>query len=396
MQKSIYLFLVLMGLGCTSPDEKPEPTPTPTVDPIIMGLLDSAGNKLINQPLINSTSIAVHYKGQDFVGHYGELEKGKGNAPSDQTIYEVGSLSKVFTGTLAAKAVLDGKLCIEEKITNYLSEPYPNLAYKDQPILLKHLLTHSSGFPNVLPLELIPLATSEFLDPETPAKMGAILEHYNKAKFLEDLHTITIDTTPGIDYSYSSAGTEMVAHLLETTYQTDFEQLLKSFLQKEVGMMQTKIVLDDIEQKNLAVGYHAHHPTITTAMKKLPWGAGGNVKSTTPDMLKFIQYHLDNQAIAKESHQVLVPFTETIGLAYFWRVDASDEQLGTYYFHHGGVPRAQCFVFVVPKYDLGIFLITNQSGKETAKKLKMTVDAIIQGIIKQEESSSAPTEKEAH
>jgi CubicO group peptidase (beta-lactamase class C family) len=92
-------------------------------------LIDSAANRMIKKPLIHSTSIAIVYLGKEFIGHYGELEKGKNNCPDNETIYEIGSLSKTFAGTLAAKAVIEKKLNIDDEVQKYLPENYPNLKY---------------------------------------------------------------------------------------------------------------------------------------------------------------------------------------------------------------------------------------------------------------------------
>ncbi|SFN37286.1 serine hydrolase domain-containing protein [Salegentibacter flavus] len=353
----------------------------------IQQLIDSAANRLINEPLINSTSIGLIYNKQEYIGHYGELEKGKNNSPTNNTVYEIGSLSKVLTGTLMANAVLEEKLNLEDKVSKYLKKDYPNLAYENQPVKIKHLLTHSSGLPNVLPLKLNSLMTTDFLKQDTPSKIDSILKDYSQQSFLKDLHKISIDTVPGLNYSYSTAGTELAAHILENVYETEFEKLLTEFLSNEVGMEETFIALDQNNEKNLALGYHADHPDITLPMGKLPWGAGGGIKSTVPDMIKFIHHQLENNEVVEESHKVLVDYTDEVGVAYFWEVDASQVDLGKYYSHHGGVPRSQCFLFILPKYDLGIFLITNQSGKDTAPKMKKAIDEIIDGVIKHNEQN---------
>ena len=373
----VYGFL----FACTSPKKTNDEIKKTTHDDIT-SLIDDAGNTLLAKELINSTSIVVHYNGKDFIKHYGNLEKGKDNTPTDSTIYEIGSLSKVLTGTLIANAALDKKLNIEDGIIRYLDEDYSNLSYNDSIIKIKHLLTHSSGMPNILPLEINSLLT-DFLNYETPTKINKSLKKYNKTLFLEDLHTIKIDTVPGTNYSYSSAGTELTAHILENIYNTEFELLLENFLSKKIGMNNTKITLSENELKNLAVGYHVDNIAIAPPMAKLPWGAGGNIKSTATDMLQFIKYQLSNDKVVKESHKVIIPFTKEIGVAYFWQVDNSDKTLGIQYLHHGGVPRSQCYLFIVPKYNMGAFIITNQSGKDTAKKMKEAVDSLFYKIIQQ-------------
>lgn len=348
-------------------------------------LIDSAAAKMIKDPLINATSIAIYFDGKESINHYGELEKGKGNTPSNETLYEIGSLSKVLTGTIIAKAVLEKRISVEDDVNQFLNEEYSNLSFSNQNIKIKHLLTHSSGFPNMLPLELNPVL-SDFLNYDTPSKINEVLENYNETKFLKDLHSIIIDTIPGFKYSYSSAGTELTAHILEDIYKMDFENLLMNFLSKNLGMGNTKITLNQDEISKLAVGYHADNPEITTPMGKLAWGAAGNIKSTVPDMMKFIKYQLENDEIVQESHRLLVQFDEEFGISYFWKIDSSDQELGRYYSHHGGVPRSQCFIFIIPKHNLGAFIITNQSGKNTSSKMAEALNEIFEKITKTDKS----------
>lgn len=82
-------------------------------------LIDSVGAKMIKDILINSTSIAIYFDGEEYINHYGELEKGKGNTPSNETLYEIGSLSKVLTGTLIANAVLEKRISAEDDVNQF-------------------------------------------------------------------------------------------------------------------------------------------------------------------------------------------------------------------------------------------------------------------------------------
>ncbi|MFH6989961.1 serine hydrolase [Flavobacterium collinsii] len=75
---------------------------------------------MTEKPLSHSISIGILYHGKEFICHYEELEKGKNNAPNNETIYEITSLSKAFTRTLAAKTVIDKKLNVDDKVQKYL------------------------------------------------------------------------------------------------------------------------------------------------------------------------------------------------------------------------------------------------------------------------------------
>lgn len=374
-----YLLISVLLTNCSlSADKKTQTNPS---QKDIKKIIDNAANEFIKKPLIHGTSIGVFYRGQAYSGHYGVLEEEKQNKPSNATIYEIGSLSKVLTGTLVAQAVLEGKIKLEDKVDAYLDGNYSNLQFENHPVKIKHLLTHSGRFPNILPTSLAPLLTKDFLKHDSPAKINAILKTYTKNDFLEDLHKIHIDTIPGFKYAYSSAATELTAHILEQVYQEEFEVLLIKFLSEKIGMKSTKIRLNLNEKKLLAAGYHANNPEVTVPMGQLPWGAGGNVKTTVSDMLQFIQFELTKNDIVEESHKTLVEYNKTIGLSYFWQVHSGDEKLGKHYLHHGGVPRSQCFIYIIPEHNLGAFMITNQSGKATAKKLSTTLDKIFEGLL---------------
>lgn len=84
--------------------------------------------------------------------------------------------------------------------------------------------------------------------------------------------------------------------------------------------------------------------------------------------------------VVQESHRALVQFNQEFGISYFWKIDSSDQELGKYYSHHGGVPRSHCFIFIIPKHNLGAFIITNQSGKNTCSKMAEALNEIFEKI----------------
>ncbi|MFC5195369.1 serine hydrolase domain-containing protein [Bizionia hallyeonensis] len=380
MTKYILLTFLLIVLNCSDKPKQAIETQKNTGN--ITQIIDSLATKMVQDSLINATSIAIFFNGKEYIQHYGELEKGKGNTPTNNTIYEIGSLSKVLTGTLMAQAVLENKISLEDNITKYLNDGYSNLSFENHPVKIKHVLTHTAGLPNMLPPEMNTIM-GDFLNYETPAKINTVLEYYNQTKFLKDLHSIKIDTIPGYKYAYSSTGTELSAHILEIVYKTNFEDLLKKFYSEKVGMAHTKIKLNDTELSQLAVGYHVDNPIITSPMGKLPWGAGGNIKTTVSDMMKFVQYQLENNAIVQESHKSVFQYNDEFGLGYFWNIDKSNDTLGTQYTHHGGVPRSQCFMYIIPEHNMGAFIITNQSGMNTASKMLAILNPVFDELIQQ-------------
>ena len=95
----------------------------------------------------NAVSITVYDNGKSFIGHYGELDKNIGNKPTNQTLYEIASVTKTMTGYLVACAINEGKVNLESVVYDILGEEFKNLKYKEEPIRIKHLITHTSGLP---------------------------------------------------------------------------------------------------------------------------------------------------------------------------------------------------------------------------------------------------------
>ena len=119
-------------------------------------------------------------------------------------------------------------------------------------------------------------------------------------------------------------------------------------------------------------------------MPQLPWGASGNVKATVPEMVKYLRFQLANGPVVKEAHRPLLTFDSEFSIGYFWNIVSGDQLKGVYHAHHGGVPRSQCYIYIVPKYDLGIFVITNQSGDQTARAMEAAIDTLVERIAARE------------
>ena len=350
--------------------------------------IDEVAATLIEQPLLHSTSIGVVYRGQAFIRHHGDMEAGKPGPPTDATLYEIGSLSKTLAGTLMANAVLEHKVGLDDDVRMYLQGDYPNLQYKGEPLRVRNLLSHTSGLPNMLPARANTVL-ADFTDHRTPGQLNAVYAHYGQADFFRDLHTVEIGGMPGKEYAYSSAGTELVAHILEVVYKRDYETLLRNVLDDSAGMTGVRIRLDGAEAARLAVGYHSDNPMPTTPMPQLPWGASGNVKATVPEMVKYLKFQLAAGPVVAESHRALVKFDPEFSVGYFWNIVSSDALKGVYYAHHGGVPRSQCYIYIVPRYDLGIFGITNQSGDDTAHAMEAAIDTLVERIAAREKAAGS-------
>ncbi len=330
--------------------------------------MDAQAEEFLKDSRMTSVSIGIYKDGKEYIRHYGELDRGKGNAPTDETLYEIASVSKTMTGTLVAQAVLDGKLSLEDDIRDYLKEDFPNLEYKGQPIQIQHMLTHTSRLPGNIP------GISEIYDNKSDSSMlfaEHIYRKHSKEKLFAELHETELDTFPGTAYTYSNIAPEIIAHILENIYEKRFDILMKEMLFDKAGMPHSCLDLTDANKDDLAIGYNGKDLAMLP-FSNIHWGAGGRVKSTMPDMLNYIKFHLDEEnPLVKEAHRKIMKGTLNYWRAYYMSVINNGE--GDFYSHNGYASGTQNLWRVYPAYNMGVSVITNASFDGLPRIIRNTV-----------------------
>ena len=346
----------------------------------VSAAIEQYGKSFLKNKDITSVSIGVFKAGEIHTQHFGEIEKGKGNVPTDETIYEIASVTKTVTGYLVAKAVLEKKIKLEEDVRVYLKGTYPNLEYNQKPITIKHLLTHTSGLPVFLPKEMN--GVFEKLNESVPNEYYALEQSYGKEQFLSDLKNVALAVEPGTKYTYSNVGAELIGYVLETVYEKTIDELLQESFLKKYAMLNTAIELNETQKQKLVRGYWMSNTSPSPNQLNTLWASAGGLKMNMSDVLHYMDLQLNSEdPIVAESHKVLYEEGSTLKLAYFWRV--WNDKHGTSYNHHGGTSGTQNWLFIFPKYKLGISIITNQSGPETPNLLHKTAKKILESIIKE-------------
>ncbi|MEM1337525.1 MAG: serine hydrolase domain-containing protein [Bacteroidota bacterium] len=311
-------------------------------------VVEGIAQELLEDERFHSTTIVVYKGGKSIIRHYGELTEGLGNTPTDSSLYDIASLTKTFTGTLTAKAVLDGKLKLEDDIRQFLEDDYPNLQYRGEKITIQHLLTHRGGFPNFAP-------RSE-----------------NKKVFFTGLRHIEIAQKPGDVYQYSNMAPELMAFILEKVYGTPYHDLIRHHILQPNGMETTRFSLVGVNAENIVKGYDGERPVAKLTQNL--WGGATGLHVTAPDLLKYMQWQLDStNEVVQESHRKLGQSPYGFDLGYYWNIVEEEGQ--TICRHHGGTYGMQNWFMVYPKYNMGIAMLTNSSFEETG--------GILEGLIEQ-------------
>jgi len=334
----------------------------------------------------HSLSIGVYYQGRAYTFHYGELDPELGNTPDDNTFYEIASISKTFTGRLVAQAVLDGKWSLRDDIRDYLGSEYAHLQYNGQGILIQHLVTHTSGLPaNNKPVEEL---SSNNEDGLLWKRMHEAESNYSKSHFLNDLKAFRLSKEPGTHFNYSNLGTSLTAYMLEQVYDTTFEDLLRLHVYSKAGLTHTRMHLLAFEKDQLASGYNRHgERMLPLPLADTLWGAEGGLKSTVPDMIRYMAYQIDaKDPGVRESLKRLHELDTGYWMATFWwsiDVDRSAEpQTDALSFQHdGGSSGVRNVMLIYPEDHLGIYVVTNKVTPTAFNRMTTLIRTIRHDLI---------------
>lgn len=320
--------------------------------------MDSVVQNTVQDFMKDSThiglSLGIYLNGNTYTYNYGTTIRNNKIQPTDNTIYEIGSISKTITGLLLAQAVIDKKVNIDDDIRSYLKEDYPNLQYNGHPIKLFQLLNHSSGLP--FNMWQRPEDSYNIIDDSVSYILNEIEKDYSKKEFLSDLHKVKIDTIPGIKLSYSNSAAQLLSYILENIYHMNFEDLIIKYISNPLGMRNTKLTYSQIEHNNFAFGYDRNGKQMPSNYS----GAAGGISSTISDMLKYIKYQLnEDDPKVKLSHKTTWGDIKYYAMGLNWQMDyKANGELRI--FQSGGTAGFSCYLAIYPKFNSGIVIFTNE------------------------------------
>lgn len=349
MKKIILTIVGILLMGC-APSKKTEDA---TFEKLTE-LIDQYAQNTLNKGNINSLAVSLYKDGAIYQNYYGEIDNGVHNTPNDNTLYEIASISKVFVGSLAAKAVLERKITLDDDINTYLNTDFPRLEFEGQPVTIRNLLTHTLGFKTPNTLATVYKKTAEGYYENRAFD-------YNMNKLFEELKTVELDKKPGTYYDYNNIGPELVAHILEQVYKRPYKDLLTDFF-KELDMNHSYLQDYDAHKDELSTSYDKNRKPAPLDKNPLLGGAYGII-TTLPDLTKFMKFQLEGNApFIKESTRFLFK-DEDGGTGYLWDVGIAEKE-GFYYSKTGTSNGVQSGILVCPDSDYGLVLIMNNKSDD--------------------------------
>ncbi|WP_299117039.1 serine hydrolase [uncultured Winogradskyella sp.] len=297
----------------------------------------------------HAPSISMAYMEGDVVTNfnYGKTKLENGSNVNEHSVYEIGSISKVFTCIILADEVLKGNMSLDDPISKYLSKDFKAVKGNNREITLKDLATHTSGLPR-MPSNFNPK------DLENPFADYTIKELY------EFLNSYELTRDVGAQYEYSNLGMGLLGHILELSTGKSYADLIKERITNPLGMKSTGIVINDDMKSNLAYGYNAELKITKNWDLNVLSGAGA-IKSTSSDMVKFFNANVtkDDSDLYKAmalSHQIAYEdLTNNLRIGLGWHYNAD----GTIIWHNGGTGGYKSFGGFVKGTDKAVIVFTN-------------------------------------
>ena len=267
---------------------------------------------LVNNNKTNAAIVVglVDPNGTQFYG-YGNMSNANPITVDKDTIFAIGSITKVFTTILLADMVNSGLVNLDDPIEKYFPPSVKAPTYNGQKIILENLATHTSGLPEFPGSHCV----SNFNGTDDEDSLQARLffiecdKNYTFDQLYQDLSNTTLTSEPGLKFEYSTFGISLLGHILALKSGISYDRLLEERILNVLGMNSTSIVLSDAQKSRLAIG-HLNGQELPFWNTSRPIAPAGGLHSSVADMLKFASANLGlidtkiNTAM-KESHIII-------------------------------------------------------------------------------------------
>ncbi len=290
---------------------------------------------------------------------------GPGSRPVDEdTVFDIGSITKQFTGAAIVRMEMDGLLSVEDRVGDHLPELDGPLAE----VTLHQLLTHTAGLPDGI---------------------GDDDEPIDRAAFIR--RAMASAGEPG-DHQYSNVGYSLLGMVIETVSGTGYEAYLRKVFFEPAGMESTGYVLPTFDRRDVAVGYDGDVALGTPDKQNWaddgPWWnlrANGGILSTAADMRRWNDALGDDELLSAAAKDQLFarhveegPDAGTF-YGYGWVSFPLDD--GRWFHgHNGGNGIFFADLLRFAEDDLFIFLASSHSGADEDAAFRLA-EALVDGGV---------------
>lgn len=282
---------------------------------------------------------------------FGSDVKGGKSTLDAEDIFEIGSITKVFTASLVSILVDKGKIKYDDKINNYLPEKFQNPRMDDVSIL--NLIQHTSGLP-VRPY----LFGLKEKDPQNPYGF------YEKSELLSFYANLVPKSKGSFNYAHTNYG--LLEIILEFATKTPFDKLMDDYLFDPIGMDSSFVFFKERKKEVLTNGYD-RAGRITDPWTFASFGASEGIKTSASDLIKFMKINLGivehpYASIFAINHnkEVETDFNASILTGRGWQI--IDQKKGyDIITHNGKTSGHNAFISFIKETGTGVIILSNSN-----------------------------------
>jgi CubicO group peptidase (beta-lactamase class C family) len=299
---------------------------------------------LIRDGWLAGVSVALLHAGGTELYGFGKAGA-DGAAPTADTVFEIGSVTKVFTAVVLAEMVRRGQVRLDQPVAELLPAGTTVPTRDGKVITLEHLATHTSGLPR-LPVGFAPKdAADPYVD-------------FDEARLLASLKAATLERAPGVRYAYSNLGAGLLGWVLARRAGKPYEALVRELVTAPLGLSDTAITLGPAQQARFAQGHDPDGRSVPAWAFQALAGAGA-LRSTARDLARFLWANLGKLGPAlhpaltdthRQRHET--PGVGRIGLG--WQIGGKGAR-----WHNGGTFGFHSFVAVHPERGVGVVVLAS-------------------------------------
>ena len=279
------------------------------------------------------------------------LKNGFGGDVDGDTVYEIGSITKVLTSLILAEMVGRGEVKLDDPVQDFLPESVVVPAKNNKDITLLHLATHMSG----LPREVDNMQPGDWRNP---------YENYSAELLYEFLSDYTLPRDIGAEFEYSNLGVGLLGHALSLKAGMDYEELVVDRICNVLNINDTRITLSKDQINRKATPYDSEgYPTLSIDIGILE--GCGEMRSTANDLLKFLETNLGyletdlSPAIMSTHNEQFNLYDNILGIGLAWLIH---NDLGVEVIEHSGSTLGfNSFIGFAKEKGIGVVVLTNST-----------------------------------
>jgi serine-type D-Ala-D-Ala carboxypeptidase/endopeptidase len=364
--------LIFLWIGLTLPPWVAAADPAPPAIPGMDATVRDLGRQWLERNDGIGLTVGIYDNGQRHFYNFGSTQLDGNRPPTQDTIYEIGSISKTLAGQLLARALVEGRASLNDEVEKYLGAPYPNLANGGEKIRLIHLANMTSQLvDNVPDLTQVRKVADE---PLATTRMR-VIGNYTREEFLAQLHRVAPRTVPGSAPAHSNVASMLLGVVLEKIYGESFDTILTREIEKPLRMgsgTQPNVKL-------LARGYTQDNEELPGFTARMAWPSS-SLRYSADDLLRYASWQLvERDASVKLAHQpTWFTLDRRQSVALYWIV--TETPRGRRLHYSGGTYGFSSIVDLYPQANLALVALSNKASDGAQDTLRNLAAELVEKL----------------